>query len=71
MVRMKNIKQVGDVISFEASGDEKFTCSFNYMTGETNATTKNGTLLSMAKLRLFSTLLDKGTLPNELVAMSY
>ena len=71
MVHMKNIKKLGDVITFDGYGDETFQCSFHIKTGETKATTKNKHLLGMAKLRLLLLLSEKDELPNELVVMTH
>ncbi len=68
---MNNLKKEGNIVTFDATGDETFQCKFDIMTGETDATTSNKFLLGMAKTKLLSVLIEKGELPSELTAMAY
>lgn len=76
MVRMKNIKQNGNLVTFDGyiNGDE--TRHFT-MTVDLNDSSKSSASIekcyhtSEALLKIFYTLAEKGSLPESLVAMSH
>ena len=76
MVHMKNIKQNGSWVSFDAyiNGDEKrhFTMTVDLNDSSNSmASIEKDCYTSEALLKIFWTFAEDGKLPNELVAMSY
>ena len=76
MIYMENIKQNGDVISFDGylTSDRKngFHYSFNMVTGETLENTGGGTFhISEAKFRILSVLAANKSLPSKMKANTH
>ncbi len=76
MVYMENIKQEGDIVSFDAYPEsmknKSFHYSFNIVTGEILENTGGGNFhVAEAKFRILSVLYDKKCLPDKLKANTH
>ena len=74
MVKLFNIKQNGNIVSFDGIGDgtECFRMAFDIHTGKNIiSTTDNCVYLSEAKFKILSCLADGMELPSELIAVSF